>query len=60
MAAAPREASSVPRLEELYIPCPVCGGTINTLSGNVFCESCGQEWTVMGTPIEYKVEWRLE
>jgi len=60
MATAKAETSSVPRLAELYIPCPICGGTTNTLSGTVFCESCDQEWTVMGTPIKYKVEWRLQ
>ncbi len=46
------EVMSVPRLTELFIPCPVCGGTTDIdLRGHVFCHSCQQQWTLAGKPI---------
>lgn len=46
------EAVKVPELKELFIPCPVCGGTVDIdLRGHVYCHSCQQEWTLVGKPI---------
>ena len=59
MATTASETKTIPRLEVLFGRCPVCSGTTNFLGGYMFCESCGQEWTIMGDPVEYKVEWRL-
>ena len=57
MEATAKRIRAIPRLEELFSRCPICDGTTNMLSGYIFCESCGQEWTVMGEPIKYEVKW---
>ena len=46
------KANAVPKLKELLIPCPICGGTTDIdLPGHVFCHSCQQQWTLGGKPI---------
>jgi len=57
MVVKARKAKSVPRLEVLFGRCPVCSGSTNLILDRMVCESCDQEWTVTGRPIEYEVKW---
>ncbi len=48
----------IPRLQDLFIRCPVCkkGSTNLSYFGTAYCESCGQTWNIWGDPIE-DTEW---
>jgi transposase len=62
MVVAIKEKTKIlPKLVELYTPCPICGGTTNTSSFSrvIKCESCGQEWDLLGNPI-YFHDWLNE
>ncbi len=39
--------TKVPKLTDLFAPCPICGGTTDIdFHGYTFCHSCQQEWTL--------------
>ncbi len=41
-----------PYLKDIFIPCPVCHGTLDmTMHGKVFCCSCKAMWNIGGEPI---------
>ena len=46
------KAKKVPELKELFVPCPICGGTTDIdLYNRVICHSCQQKWTLAGEAI---------
>ena len=46
------KTKKVPELKELFVPCPVCGGTTDIdLYSRVVCHSCEQKWTLAGEAI---------
>lgn len=48
----PKKKKRVPRLKEIFAPCPVCGGTVGmTRDGINFCNACFQAWTTTGKPL---------
>ncbi len=53
---ARRRHIAIPRLKQLFTPCPICGGTTDVIDWFrvVVCHSCGQEWNIFGDPLEDK------
>ncbi len=42
-----------PQLRDLFIPCPVCKGTLDLTShGKVICCSCKAAWNLKGEPVK--------
>ncbi len=47
-----RKSAVQPHLKDLFIPCPVCRGTLDmTMHGKVICCSCKASWNIRGEPI---------
>lgn len=52
---------SIPRLEQPYTRCPVCGGTTEVnYEGYSECQSCCQQWTLWGEPRGKRSYWLEE